>query len=39
MLGRLEHIKQTDRAHISIQKYVAALPIPSQIIKQIDFWV
>lgn len=38
MLGRLEHIVQTDREHITIPKYVAALLILSQVSKQIDFW-
>lgn len=38
MLGRLEHIVQTDRAHITIQKYVAALLILRQVTEQIDFW-
>lgn len=38
MLGRLEHIVQTACAHITIQKYVAALLILSQVTQQIDFW-
>lgn len=37
MLGKLEHIVQTDREHITIQKYVAALLILSQVSEQIDF--